>query len=36
MEIHYSELDNNMRLIKLVGELDIVGTGEVETKLTGY
>jgi anti-anti-sigma factor len=36
MEIHYSELDNNIRLIKLVGDLDIIGTGEIETKFTGY
>jgi len=36
MELHYSELDNDSRLIKLIGKLDIVGTGEIETKFTGY
>ena len=36
MELHYSELDNNIRLIKLIGELDILGTGEIETKFAGY
>src|SRR5687768_17367478 len=36
MEIHYSELDNSIILIKLAGRLDIIGTGEIETKFTGY
>ena len=36
MEIHYSELDNGIGLIKLSGKLDIVGAGEIETKFTGY
>jgi anti-anti-sigma factor len=36
MELQYSELDNNIRLIKLHGKLDIVGTGEIETRFTGY
>ena len=36
MELHYSELDNNIRLIKLIGKLDIVGTGEIETQFAGY
>jgi anti-sigma B factor antagonist len=36
MEIHYSELDNGISLIKLGGRLDIIGTGEIETKFTGY
>jgi anti-anti-sigma factor len=36
MEIQYSELDNNIRLIKLIGKLDVVGTGEIETKFSGY
>jgi len=35
MEIHYSELDNSIILIKLAGRLDIIGTGEIETKFTG-
>jgi anti-anti-sigma factor len=36
MEMHYIELDNGIRLIKLSGKLDIIGTGEIETKFTGY
>jgi anti-sigma B factor antagonist len=36
MELQYKELDNNIRLIKLIGRLDIIGTGEIETKFAGY
>ena len=36
MELQYSKLDNDIRMIKLGGKLDIVGTGEIETKFTGY
>jgi anti-anti-sigma factor len=36
MELQSSELDNNIRLIKLIGRLDIIGTGEIETKFSGY
>jgi anti-sigma B factor antagonist len=36
MELQYSELENNIRLIKLIGRLDILGVGNVETKFTGY
>ena len=36
MEIHYSELDNGIGLINLSGRLDIIGTGEIETKFAGY
>jgi len=36
MEIHYSELKNGLGLIKLNGTLDIIGTGDIETKFTGY
>ena len=36
MEIHYDELDNDIGLIKLNGKLDIIGTGEIETKFAGY
>jgi anti-anti-sigma factor len=36
MELQYSELDNNIRLIKLNGKLDIIGTGEIETKFASY
>ena len=35
MEIRYSELDNGIILIRLGGRLDIIGTGEIETKFTG-
>ena len=36
MELRYAELDNNIRLIKLIGRLDILGTGQIETKMAGY
>ena len=36
MEFQYSELDNRISLIKLGGRLDIIGTGEIETKFAGY
>lgn len=36
MNIEYSDLENNIRLIKLVGKLDILGVGDVETRFTGY
>jgi anti-anti-sigma factor len=36
MEMHYSELENNIRLIKLNGKLDIMGVGAIETKFSGY
>ena len=36
MELRYSDLENNIRLIKLVGTLDIVGVGAIETKFAGY
>lgn len=36
MELRYSELENDIRVIKLVGELDIVGVGAIETKFAGY
>lgn len=36
MELQYSELDNGIRLIKLIGRLDIVGVGAIETKFAGY
>jgi anti-sigma B factor antagonist len=36
MELHYSELENDIRLIKLVGDLDIIGVGKIETQFTGY
>jgi anti-anti-sigma factor len=36
MEMHYSELNNGINLIKLIGKLDIIGTAEIETKFAGY
>ena len=36
MELQYSELPNNIRLIKLNGKLDIIGTGQIETKFAHY
>ncbi len=36
MELHFSELENNIRLIKLIGKLDIGGVGTIETKFNGY
>ena len=36
MEIQYSQLDNNIRLIKLIGRLDIIGVAQIETKFAGY
>lgn len=36
MEMQYSEQDNGIRIIKLSGTLDIIGTGVIETKFAGY
>jgi anti-sigma B factor antagonist len=36
MELQYSEFENNIRLIKLVGDLDIIGVGAIETRFAGY
>ena len=36
MELQYRELENKIRLIKLIGQLDIVGVGAIETKFSGY
>jgi anti-anti-sigma factor len=36
MELHYTELDNGIRQIKLIGRLDVIGTGEIETKFAGH
>ena len=36
MELQYSELQNNIRLIKLIGKLDITGVSQVETQFAGY
>ena len=36
MDLQYNELDDNIRLITLNGKLDIVGTGEIETRFADY
>jgi anti-anti-sigma factor len=36
MELQYSELENNIRLIKLIGKLDITGVGQIENQFAGY
>lgn len=36
MELQYSDMDNNIRMIRLIGKLDIIGVGEIETKFAGY
>lgn len=36
MELYYSELENNIRLLKLIGTLDILGVGAIETRFTAY
>ena len=36
MELQYRDLENNIRFIKLIGTLDITGTGKIETRFAGY
>ena len=36
MELQYSELDNRIRMIKLIGKLDILGVGAIETQFAAY
>jgi len=36
MELQYSELENNIRLIKLIGKLDITGVSQIETQFADY
>lgn len=36
MDLQFKELENGIRLISLTGELDIKGTGAVETRVAGY
>lgn len=36
MEMQYSEDNNGIGLITLIGKLDIVGTGEIEPRFSGY
>ena len=36
MELQYSELNNNIRSLRLIGTLDVVGVAKIETKFAGY
>ena len=36
MELQYSELGNNIRLLRLIGTLDIVGVGAIETRFAAH
>lgn len=36
MELQYSELGNNIRMIKLKGRFDITGTSQIETEFAGH
>ncbi|MBL8077728.1 MAG: STAS domain-containing protein [Anaerolineales bacterium] len=36
MELEYSEIENGITLLKLIGILDAQGVGAIETKFAGY
>jgi anti-sigma B factor antagonist len=36
MELQYSELENSIRLIKLIGTMDIIGVGRIETPFSAH
>lgn len=36
MELQYSEMEKNIRLIKLIGRLDIVGAGAIEAEFSAH
>jgi anti-anti-sigma factor len=36
MELNFSELENGIRLLKLNGELDVMGVGAIETKFAAF
>lgn len=36
MELQYREVENHIKLLRLIGRLDIVGVGEIETKFAAY
>ena len=36
MEMQFSTLDHDIRIIRLAGKLDVAGTGEIETGFAGY
>jgi len=36
VELQFNETPKGIRILKLIGTLDILGTGEIETKFSGY
>jgi anti-anti-sigma factor len=36
VELQYSEVEKDIRVIQLTGRMDIIGTGESETEFSGY
>jgi len=36
MELQFTQMENGIRLIKLVGQLDVKGVGDIETKFVGH
>ena len=36
MELQFNTADDGIRLIKLIGKLDIIGTGEIKTKFMNH
>ena len=36
MELQFNQMENGIRALKLIGRLDIIGTGEIETKFIGH
>ena len=36
MELQFNETPRGIRVLKLIGSLDILGTGEIETRFYGY
>ena len=36
MELHYSEMEKDIRLIKLTGRLDIIGVNAIETSFAAH
>lgn len=36
MELHYSETDDGIRMIRLTGKLDMIGVGDIEPRFEGH
>jgi len=36
MELQYSEIEKNIKLLRLIGRLDILGVGAIETEFSEY